>query len=124
MKVKIQKLQKYLKKRGMSNDDLARAMGVSVSEIRKMLEGRTVGENTTRKFIRYFSVEEAQAMIDWEAIGRENPLACEADAEESDEDEDLDEDDELNEDSFIELFEEDYRYAYDEYDEEDLDGNI
>lgn len=77
MKVKTKLLLKYLKRSSMSNDDLARAMGVSVIEIDKMLDGKTVGVNTARKFIRYFTADEAQALIDWDAIGKVNPLANE-----------------------------------------------
>ena len=79
MKVKRELLLKYLKKNGMSAADLAHQMGVSLAEVEKMLSGETVGVNTARKFIRYFTADEAQRLIDWEAIGKENPLACEAD---------------------------------------------
>jgi hypothetical protein len=50
-----------------------------------MLDGKAVGVNTARKFIRYFNPETAQRLIDWDAIGKTNPLACDADAERGDE---------------------------------------
>jgi transcriptional regulator with XRE-family HTH domain len=82
MKVKTDELRKLLKRKGMSIADLARAMGVSAAEVEKMLNGEAVGVNTARKFIRYFTADEAQALIDWDAIGKKNPLACEADDDE------------------------------------------
>ena len=91
MKIKTKKLRAYLIRKKMSTEDLAQAMGVSVAEINKMLNGQAVGINTARKFIRYFTAGEAQALIDWEAIGKENPLACEVDKELPDSEDDKDE---------------------------------
>jgi hypothetical protein len=98
----------------MSNAELARGMGVSLAEVAKMLDGEAVGVNTTRKFIRYFTADEAQDYIDWEAIGKINPFACEeddlpADAEQSDE---------VGEETIGELIDEDDRYG-DGFDEDD-----
>jgi transcriptional regulator with XRE-family HTH domain len=95
MKVKIKRLKKYLKDNGLTKEELACDMGVSAAEVEKMLNGQTVGVNTARKFIAFFGADDAQSLIDWEAIGKKNPLACEADTETEDEDdfEDFDEDD-------------------------------
>lgn len=115
MKVKTKKLRAYLIRKKMSNEELARAMGVSVVEIEKMLDGEAVGINTTRKFIRYFTADEAQALIDWDAIGKVNPLACEADYEPPDEDE-------LDDELIIgELLDEDERYSDEFVDSEDYE---
>jgi transcriptional regulator with XRE-family HTH domain len=84
MKVRTEKLREFLKDNSMTTADLAREMGVSVSEIEKMLDGQTVGINTARKFIRYFTAGEAQRLIDWDAIGKKNPLAGEADKDQPD----------------------------------------
>ena len=111
MKVKTKLLRNYLKRKGMSNDELARAMGVSVAEVIKMLEGKAVGVNTARHFIRYFTADEAQRLIDWEAIGKENPLACDADKEiPGDEENCFDGEDDLDEDDLDGLLDEDNRY--------------
>jgi len=112
MKIKTKKLRAYLIRKKMSNEELARAMGVSVAEIDKMLDGEAVGINTARKFIRYFSADEAQALIDWDAIGKVNPLACEADKELPDNE------DEIDEEAIEELLDEDDRYG-DGFDEDD-----
>jgi hypothetical protein len=114
MKIKIKLLQKYLKRKRLGSGDLARLMNVSVIEIEKMLDGKAVGVNTARKFIRYFTADEAQALIDWEAIGKVNPLACDADKEQPD---DEDDDDCDNEDGIGELLDEDERYD-DSFDED------
>lgn len=53
---------------------LAREMGVTVAEVEKLLNGETVGEETARRFVYYFGADEAVKMIDWAAIGKENPL--------------------------------------------------
>lgn len=87
MKIKTRRLEAYLRHTQLTTADLARRMGVSVSEIERLLDGKAVGINTARKFIRYFSAEEAQHLIDWEAIGKENPLEADAAAEPDDDDE-------------------------------------
>ena len=53
---------------------MAREMGVTVAEVEKLLNGETVGEETARRFVYYFGADEAVKMIDWAAIGKENPL--------------------------------------------------
>jgi transcriptional regulator with XRE-family HTH domain len=121
MKVKIKKLRAYLIRKKMSNAELARAMGVSASEIEKMLNGEAVGVNTTRKFIRYFTADEAQAFIDWDALGKVNPLACEADKEQPDDEENcFDGEDEIDEEVVGELLDEDDRYGDDFNEDDDL----
>lgn len=82
MKVKITLLKKYMKQKGMSAEKLASAMDVNISEIEKLLDGKAVDEDTTLEFIEYFGADKAQELIDWEAIGKQNPLACEVDKEE------------------------------------------
>ncbi len=75
MKIKKELLQAFLDKHGITTAILAREMGVAVSEIDKLLNGETVDEKTARQFIYYFGADEAVKMIDWAAIGKQNPFA-------------------------------------------------
>lgn len=75
MKVKTELLQTFLDKYGITAAILAREMGVAVAEVEKLLGGTAVDEETARRFIYYFGADEAVKMIDWAAIGKENPLA-------------------------------------------------
>lgn len=75
MKVKTELLQAFLDKYGITAAILAREMGAAVAEVEKLLSGTAVGEETARRFIYYFGADEAVKMIDWAAIGKENPLA-------------------------------------------------
>ena len=75
MKIKKELLQAFLDKYGITAAILAREMGVAVAEVEKLLGGTAVGEETARRFIFYFGADEAFKMIDWSAIGKENPLA-------------------------------------------------
>ena len=75
MKIKKELLQAFLDKYGITAAILARDMGVAVSEVEKLLSGTAVNEDTARRFIYYFGADEAVKMIDWSAIGKENPLA-------------------------------------------------
>lgn len=74
MKVKREQLQNYLDKRGISAAILARDMGVKDKEVESLLSGEAVNEATARRFIYYFGADEAVKMIDWAAIGKQNPL--------------------------------------------------
>lgn len=75
MKIKKELLQAFLDKYGITAAILAREMGVAVGEVEKLLDGTAVGEETARRFIYYFGADEAVKMIDWSAIGKQNPLA-------------------------------------------------
>ena len=75
MKIKKELLQAFLDKYAITAAILAREMGVAVGEVEKLLSGTAVGEETARRFIFYFGADEAVKMIDWSAIGKENPLA-------------------------------------------------
>ena len=75
MKIKKELLQAFLDKYGITAAILAREIGVAVAEVKKLLSGTAVGEETARRFIYYFGADEAVKMIDWAAIGKENPLA-------------------------------------------------
>lgn len=75
MKVKTELLQAFLDKYGITAAILAREMGAAVAEVEKLLSGTAVGEETARRFIYYFGADEAVKIIDWAAIGKENPLA-------------------------------------------------
>lgn len=75
VKIKTELLQAFLDKYGITAAILARDMGVAVAEVEKLLNGETVNEDTARRFIYYFGADEAVKMIDWAAIGKENPLA-------------------------------------------------
>ena len=74
MKVKTELLQAFMQKYELSAAILAREMGVAVAEIEKLLDGTAVGEETARRFIYYFGADEAVKMIDWAAIGKQNPF--------------------------------------------------
>jgi plasmid maintenance system antidote protein VapI len=84
MKVRKKLLLQMLDENSMTVEGLARNMGVGVGEIKKLLDGQAVDEPTARKFISYFGADDAQRLIDWEALGKINPLACEADKERDD----------------------------------------
>ena len=74
MKVKTELLQAFLDKYGITAAILAREMGVAVAEVEKLLSGTSVCEETARRFIYYFGADEAVKMIDWAAIGKQNPF--------------------------------------------------
>ena len=74
MKVKTELLQAFMQKYELSAAILAREMGVAVAEVEKLLDGTAVGEETARRFIFYFGADEAVKMIDWAAIGKQNPF--------------------------------------------------
>lgn len=74
MKVKTELLQAFMQKYELSAAILAREMGVAVAEVEKLLSGTAVGEETARRFIYYFGADEAVKMIDWAAIGKQNPF--------------------------------------------------
>lgn len=74
MKVKTELLQAFMQKYELSAAILAREMGVAVAEVEKLLGGTAVNEETARRFIYYFGADEAVKMIDWAAIGKQNPF--------------------------------------------------
>lgn len=74
MKVETELLQAFMQKYELSAAILAREMGVTVAEVEKLLSGTAVSEETARRFIFYFGADEAVKMIDWAAIGKENPF--------------------------------------------------
>ena len=74
MKVKTELLQAFMQKYELSAAILAREMGVTVAEVEKLLGGTAVCEETARRFIYYFGADEAVKMIDWAAIGKQNPF--------------------------------------------------
>lgn len=74
MKIKKELLQAFLDKYGITAAILAREMGVTVAEVEKLLSGTAVNEETARRFIYYFGADEAVKMIDWAAIGKQNPF--------------------------------------------------
>ena len=75
MKIKTELLQAFMQKYELSAAILAREMGVAVGEVEKLLGGTAVNEETARRFIYYFGADEAVKMIDWAAIGKQNPFA-------------------------------------------------
>lgn len=75
MIVKKEKLQSYLDERNLTRAEFAKRLGVEVSEVDKMLSGEPVGYETAKRFIYYMKAHRAQHLIDWKAIGIENPLA-------------------------------------------------
>ncbi|MDE6868370.1 MAG: hypothetical protein K2J83_04425 [Clostridia bacterium] len=74
MKVKKELLQNYLDKRGISAAMFARELGVDEKEVETLLLGEAVNEATARRFIYYLGADEATKLIDWAAIGKQNPL--------------------------------------------------
>lgn len=74
MKIKKELLQAFLDKYSISTAILAQEMNVNQAEIEKLLNGEKVGEETARRFVYYFGADEAAKMIDWAAIGKENPF--------------------------------------------------
>lgn len=79
MKIKMAKFNEYLSINKMTVQSFAQEAEIEVSEIERLLNGDAVGENTARKFILYLGADTAQGFIDWKAIGKVNPFACEAD---------------------------------------------
>jgi len=79
MKIIGRLLAEYLEKQKMSKELLACEMGTEVAEVEKLLSGEAVELMTAKAFIDYFTADEAQALIDWAALEKVNPLACEAD---------------------------------------------
>ena len=75
MIVKKEKLQAYLDKQEMTAATLARETGVDENEIKTLLNGGAVNEATARRFIYHLGADEAGNLIDWAAIGKQNPLS-------------------------------------------------
>ena len=73
MKIKKELLQAFLDKYGITASMLAREMHVDIQEIKTLLDGGAVNEETARKFIYYFGADEAMKMIDWAALGKAIP---------------------------------------------------
>lgn len=73
MIIRKELLQAFLDKYGITAALLARDMHVDEKEIKTLLEGGAVNEETARKFIYYFGADEAVKMIDWAALGKEIP---------------------------------------------------
>lgn len=73
MIVKKELLQAFLDKYGITAAILAREMHTSESEVKTLLDGGAVNEETARKFIYYFGADEAVKMIDWAALGKQIP---------------------------------------------------
>lgn len=81
MKIKVKRLEAFLAEHGIGATELSRKMDVGVSEIEKLLAGDAADMKTAQCFIEYFGVDTAQGLIDWDAMGKDNPFACEADEE-------------------------------------------
>ena len=79
MKIKTKMLAAYLESKGMTGAAFAREIGVDPAEVEKMLNGEPVDEPTARKFIFHLGADDAQHFIDWDAIGKVNPLANDTD---------------------------------------------
>jgi plasmid maintenance system antidote protein VapI len=79
MKIKGERLSRFLRRNGMTESGLARRMGVSPHELKRMLKGEPIDKETTECLVAYFGAETAQELIDWEAIGKANPHADKGD---------------------------------------------
>lgn len=77
MKIKKELLQEIMDKDKITIETLARDMCVNATEIEKLLNGEEVNEKMARQFIYYFGADEAARLIDWAAIGKENPFDVE-----------------------------------------------
>ncbi len=75
MKIKKEVLQAYLDKYQITAADLARDMGLEVSAIETLLSGGAADEPTARVFIYYFGADESSVLVDWDALGKKNPLS-------------------------------------------------
>lgn len=73
MIIKKELLQAFLDKYGITAAILAREMHVDENEIKTLLDGGAVNEETARKFIYYFGADETVKMIDWAALGKQVP---------------------------------------------------
>ncbi len=73
MIIKKELLQAFLDKYGITAAILAQEMHTSESEVKTLLDGGAVNEETARKFIYYFGADDAVKMIDWAALGKEIP---------------------------------------------------
>ncbi len=73
MKIRKELLQAFIDKYGITAALLAQEMHVDEQEIKTLLEGGAVDEETARKFIYYFGANEAVKMIDWAAMGKPVP---------------------------------------------------
>lgn len=74
MIVKGKRLSKLLQERKMTRQAFADKLGVEVTEVDKMLSGEAVGYETARKFVYFLTANCAQYYIDWQAMGKKNPL--------------------------------------------------
>ena len=74
MYVIAEKVLNYLRKNGMTIEQFAQELDISVTEARRMLSGARARYTTASKFIHYFQAEVAQHLIDWERLGIKNPL--------------------------------------------------
>lgn len=74
MIVKGKKLSKLLQERKLTRETFADKLGVDVSEVDKMLSGIAVEYETARKFVYFLTANCAQYYIDWQAMGKKNPL--------------------------------------------------
>jgi transcriptional regulator with XRE-family HTH domain len=79
MKIKTQMLLDYLAENKMSVEEFAAETGMSVEDIQKLLNGEAIEVRPASLFVHYVGADKAQKMIDWEAIGKKNPLANEID---------------------------------------------
>ena len=74
MQVQKEQRQNYLDGRGISAATFSRELGVNEKEVETLLLGEAVNEATARRFIYYLGADEATKLIDWAAIGKQNPL--------------------------------------------------
>jgi len=74
MYVIVEKVLNYMKKNGMTIEQFAQELDITVSEARSMLSGNRTRYSTASKFIEYFKADVAQHLIDWERLGIKNPL--------------------------------------------------
>ena len=81
MIIKPNLLRDYLQEKQLSAEFFADELDIAMFEVEKLLNGEVVGIKTANLFIHHFGADKAQHFIDWETLGKKNPLANELPAE-------------------------------------------
>lgn len=67
-------LLEYLNSKKLTPEKFAEIIAVPTGEIEKLLAGQAVERPIAKKFVFYFGAYKAQFFVDWNAIGKTNPL--------------------------------------------------
>jgi len=74
MKIKGEKLSLHLQEKDMTHSEFANELGISLLEVEWLFAGEAVAVDTAKKFTDYFGADKTAEFIDWEALGKKNPL--------------------------------------------------